>query len=308
MENLTQLIYVDLSMNKFNGSVPFFSMAKNLTPNKSFIQSSDRAYTMSIFYLQGLKILSLSSNNLSGSFPLELLPQLKNLSSLDLSYNSCRLTTTHQFLCHFLSSNYHIEIGILSRTNPTFSTICLYLDYSRNNFNSSIRTDIGDFLSYTTFFSLSSNKFHGSIPGSICNAQNLRPQWQSDRRSVSKISSQLHNVRGFEPWKQSNRRYVPCLLTNISTLRVLVLRSNKFYGRLGCPNTHGNATCDNFESLDLSNNKLGGEIPAELAKLTFLSFLNLSNNQLVGKIPSNAQFQHFQQLHSQVIKDYVGYS
>jgi hypothetical protein len=38
-----------------------------------------------------------------------------------------------------------------------------------NNFSSVIPTSIGDSLSNAHFFSLSSNKFFGSIPRSICN-------------------------------------------------------------------------------------------------------------------------------------------
>ncbi|XP_059428750.1 receptor-like protein 9DC3 [Corylus avellana] len=50
----------------------------------------------------------------------------------------------------------------------------------------------------------------------------------------------------------------------------------------------------NLESLDLSSNKLTGEIPFQLADgLIFLSVLNLSFNQLVGKIPQIKQFATF---------------
>ncbi|PQQ12694.1 receptor-like protein 12 [Prunus yedoensis var. nudiflora] len=40
-----------------------------------------------------------------------------------------------------------------------------------------------------------------------------------------------------------------------------------------------------LESLDLSHNKLRGQIPPQLVKLTFLEVLDLSDNQLVGRIP-----------------------
>ncbi|KAK4582378.1 hypothetical protein RGQ29_025525 [Quercus rubra] len=49
-----------------------------------------------------------------------------------------------------------------------------------------------------------------------------------------------------------------------------------------------------LESLDLSSNKLSGEIPVQLAdSLTFLAVLNLSFNQLVGPIPYIKQFATF---------------
>ncbi|KAI5004166.1 hypothetical protein ZWY2020_031409 [Hordeum vulgare] len=42
-------------------------------------------------------------------------------------------------------------------------------------------------------------------------------------------------------------------------------------------------------SLDLSQNKLSGEIPSSLSSLTSLSYLNLSYNSLCGRIPSGPQ-------------------
>ena len=39
-------------------------------------------------------------------------------------------------------------------------------------------------------------------------------------------------------------------------------------------------------NLDLSHNRLSGEIPAELGSLRRLSFLYLNDNQLTGEIPS----------------------
>jgi len=46
--------------------------------------------------------------------------------------------------------------------------------------------------------------------------------------------------------------------------------------------------------LDLSVNHLSGEIPQQLASLTFLEFLNLSYNYLQGCIPQGPQFSTFQ--------------
>ncbi|CAN4111214.1 unnamed protein product [Withania somnifera] len=48
-----------------------------------------------------------------------------------------------------------------------------------------------------------------------------------------------------------------------------------------------------LEALDLSLNQLTGNIPVELASLTFLAVLNLSYNHLVGRIPHSNQFNTF---------------
>ena len=46
-----------------------------------------------------------------------------------------------------------------------------------------------------------------------------------------------------------------------------------------------------LESLDLSQNKLSGEIPPKLGDLSSLGWINVSHNQLVGSIPQGTQFQ-----------------
>ncbi|KAI9072751.1 hypothetical protein K1719_045285 [Acacia pycnantha] len=51
---------------------------------------------------------------------------------------------------------------------------------------------------------------------------------------------------------------------------------------------------ESLESLDFSRNRLSGEIPPGMSKLSFLSLLNLSYNDLMGKIPTGTQIQSFE--------------
>ncbi|KAJ9694002.1 hypothetical protein PVL29_009800 [Vitis rotundifolia] len=52
----------------------------------------------------------------------------------------------------------------------------------------------------------------------------------------------------------------PCLLKNITTLRVLVLRGNKFQGSIGCPKS--NSTWAMLQIVDLAFNNFSGKLPA----------------------------------------------
>ena len=48
-----------------------------------------------------------------------------------------------------------------------------------------------------------------------------------------------------------------------------------------------------LDVLDLSNNKLSGEIPSSLSDVHRLNTLDLSNNSLSGRIPTGTQLQSF---------------
>ncbi|KAJ4821128.1 Receptor-like protein 12 [Rhynchospora pubera] len=70
-------------------------------------------------------------------------------------------------------------------------------------------------------------------------------------------------------------------------LRNLNVSRNKLSGDI--PISIGNLR--SLESLDFSNNELSGSIPLSLSTLTFLSHLNLSYNNFSGRIPLGHQLQ-----------------
>ncbi|CAL8165729.1 unnamed protein product [Prunus armeniaca] len=351
-ENLTNLLSLDLRYNLLDGRIPTTLFSHPLLQklqlsnnqfsgqllefaNISVLDTLDLSSNylegpipMSIFNLRALKFLSLSSNNFSGSFPLNGIEQLRNLSALDLSYNSLSITyddtissdssfpqiTTlglasgklrrfpdflrNQFNLSYLdlsqnqihgempnwiwrlNSLYELNLSrnslvtlegpFLNLTSnktmldlhsnqlqvqfPLFSKFASYLDYSRNNFSSTIRTDIGDFFTYTVFFSLSSNKFHGIIPDSICNAPNLE---------VLDLSN--NSLSGMILW---------CLTAMSDILGVLNLQRNKLSGFI--PDKFP-WNCS-LKTVELNENQIEGQFPNSLAHCTMLEFLNVGNN------------------------------
>ncbi|PQM33755.1 putative LRR receptor-like serine/threonine-protein kinase [Prunus yedoensis var. nudiflora] len=295
--NFSNLRVLGLSWNNISGTVPgFFANFSKLTslglsgcrlngifPNEIFqLQQFEGQISVSIFNFRGLQSLDLSSNNFN-AFPFNGPQQLKNLTNIDLSYNS--LLSLYNVKTVDLHSNQ------LQGQFPTFPPSAKYLDYSRNNFNS-IPSNIGDFITNTLFFSLSSNNLHGLIPASICNASNIQilnlsnnslsgmiPQCLTTMRDLSVLnlarnnltgsisnvevtedsSLQILEIGGNQLGGQVPKSLAKCtMLENISTLRVLILRSNNFYGGIECLNTNG--TWPGLQIIDLAHNNFSGEI------------------------------------------------
>jgi Leucine-rich repeat (LRR) protein len=70
-------------------------------------------------------------------------------------------------------------------------------------------------------------------------------------------------------------------LGNLTRLRVLNLSANKLEGEI--PGSIGH--CEALRAVDLRVNYLSGSIPASLGLLSKLSFLNISHNNMTGDIP-----------------------
>ncbi|KAM2984019.1 hypothetical protein FF2_009878 [Malus domestica] len=207
-----------------------------------------------------LSTLDLSENQIHGEIP-NWIWRISNLVQLNLSCNS--LVTLQGPFLNLTSTLSLLDLhsNQLQGQIPMLPQLATYLDYSRNNFSSSIPADIGDFLTYTMFFSFSSNKLNGSIPESMCN----KPYLQVLDLSNNSLSGPIPQ----------------CLTAMSSTLAVLNLRGNKLSGTLP----------DNFpqpcslQTLDLNGNVIGGQFPKSLANCTMLEVLNLGNNQITDVFP-----------------------
>nr|KYP41797.1 LRR receptor-like serine/threonine-protein kinase GSO1 [Cajanus cajan] len=348
-EGLNNLVSIDLGYNSINGIIPasLFTLPqlqrillshnqfgqlgefKNVSSSKLNIldlssNNLSGPFPTSIFQLSTLSILQLSSNKFNGSMHLNKLLGLKNLTTLDLSYNnlSADVNVTNLDRSSFpsirplqnLSSNLYVldlHFNKLQGPVPVFPKYATYLDYSGNKFNSFIPQDIGKYLSFTIFFSLSNNNLSGSIPDSLCNASYLQVLDLSHNnisgtipsclmtmvacalRTLNlhhnkldgKIPKSLSNCTTLEVLDLGNNNIMdafPCLLKNISTLRVLVLRKNKFYGEIP-------EELFDFKALyilNLSKNSFSGQIPSSIGNLKDLESLDLSNNSLEGNIPA----------------------
>ncbi|CAN6715521.1 unnamed protein product [Malus baccata var. baccata] len=193
--NFRELKILLLSSNNFSGSFPlnslqqlrnlskldlsYSSLSINYNSSSSSFSSYPRITTLKLAsgklgvfpdFLRNqsqLVYLDLSVNQIHGEIP-NWIWKLSSLSQLNLSCNSL---VNLQGLFLNLTSNLSVldlHSNQLQGQIPMLPRLTTYVDYSRNNFSSSIPANIGDFLMYTMFFSLASNKLNGSIPESMC--------------------------------------------------------------------------------------------------------------------------------------------
>ncbi|KAL0309995.1 UNVERIFIED_CONTAM: Receptor-like protein 33 [Sesamum radiatum] len=283
---LEQLKVLSLSSNFFNGTVQL-EMFKNpnlsrldLSYNDLFVDSTRTNSTLPILpsinvlnlascKLQkfpelarhlGLFRLDVSSNQLKGEVP-NWIWDIGNgsLRQVNLSFNEFHgFQKPYKFpsltLLDLHPNKFQGELPI-----PPF--VSIYVDYSFNYFSNSIPEDIGNFISYASFFSVSNNNLTGEIPTSICNATFLQ---------VLDLSGNA--LTGSIP---------PCLPMENWSLGVLSLGRNNFSGNI--PDTFS-VNCS-LKTLDLNRNVLKGKIPASLVNCPLLEVLNIGNNGIEDTFP-----------------------
>nr|XP_048322337.1 receptor-like protein EIX2 [Ziziphus jujuba var. spinosa] len=307
---------IDLSSNQFHGSIPtsldnataLFLSNNTFTNLKPFL-CAEQSY-------RPTALLDLSNNMLSGSLPdcwmhwSELI--VLNLENNKLSGNiPSSMGSLYQISTLRLSNN---DIsGILPSSLKNCTGLQL-LDVGQNNLNGEIPTWIGEYLTRLVVLRLKSNRFYGSLPLNLCQLSDIQildvslndlsgfiPRcFHTFTRMVHKVndyvsssvSTGIDSLYTIDPsrgygrifvnyeyitWKGKNYKYDK----NLWLLRIIDLSSNKLTGEI--PINLTNLVV--LVQLNLSRNNLSGTIPESIGKMKLLESLDLSHNQLSGKIP-----------------------
>ncbi|KAB1227248.1 Receptor-like protein 12 [Morella rubra] len=275
--DLPHLEYLSLSSNNFNGSFQLnliFQLFRSLlildlSANNLSIECSQTNFSLFSSVLPPITLrlafsklnsfpdclrnqsnllsLDLSNNHIQGEIP-KWVWELPYLHYLNLSFNN--LVNREQYLLNSSSLDVmDLRSNQLQGPLPAVTSNLLYMDLSRNNFSSIVPA------------SISSNKLYGRIPGSICNATQLRFLDVSD-----------NSISGSIP---------QCLIGMSETLYVLNLRRNNLTGTISdtFPSSCG------LEVLALNGNQLEGELPKSLASCTILKILDIGNNCIEDSFP-----------------------
>lgn len=311
MGNLTKLSLLHLDSNQFSGSIPKELGNLNLLTDLSLgYNELTGPIPNSLGNLTKLTGLYLQNNTLSGTIP-EDLGKLKNLKILMLVSNE-------------LTGYIPTSLGNLTHLTS--------LDLSNNQLFGSIPMELGD-LSMVKSFRLSQNRLTGSIPHSLTNLSNVEDLFLMDNQLTGSIPDDIGKpqslLRFFFSFNQLSGELPKNLCQNGRLLRICVqenkltsispssfkncssllranlhdnhitgnitelfddvypnlnyidLSNNKLYGELS--SNWGN--CKNVTGLQMANNNITGLLPPELGDLVKLEMLNFSFNQLVGEIP-----------------------
>ncbi|MED6122590.1 hypothetical protein PIB30_041128 [Stylosanthes scabra] len=297
--NATSLEIVNLSHNKFRGTIPhcLADLSKLIVLD---LQMNKLHGTLPSIFPNSIGTLNLNGNQLEGHLP-KSLSNCPSLEDLNLGDNEIEDTFPH-----WLQSLQYLEILVLG-SNKLYGPI--------------VSLKSKDMFPKLIIFDISSNNFSGQLPiAYIKSFQAMKiavgGEGQSGFYYIShsgeyvapniwleyddSVTETMKGIRSnFEKIPNilvsidlSNNRFegeVPDDIGELRALENLNFSHNKLVGHI--PRSLGNLT--NLESLDLSSNMLTGEIPTELTNLNFLEVLNLSRNQLVGSIPNGKQFDTF---------------
>ncbi|KAI3806119.1 hypothetical protein L1987_22011 [Smallanthus sonchifolius] len=240
-----------LQNNLFNESIPR-SLCKRT--DLEYLDLSKNRLTGNIpnclVNIQSLFFLRLSSNGLSGVIP-SFIGHISSLILLDLSDNN-------------FSGELPQEIGNLSELR--------ILDLGDNAFCGKIPEWIGEKLEILMVFRLHKNNFTGELPQSLCKNSELHILDVAYNNLTGIIPHCFGKLSGM-----ANNFVDPIVVKTFEegvtqVMKGISLEYKKWYLVI---------------NMDLSSNKLFGEIPVELTALSALVGLNLSNNHLSGGIPDN---------------------
>ncbi|TYJ36352.1 hypothetical protein E1A91_A05G301600v1, partial [Gossypium mustelinum] len=230
-----------------------------------------------------LYFLNLSNNQMSGILSDLLSPNTLFITEMDLSSN---MSDGPLPLLPYINVLNLVKNRFTGSLDPvckiTKLSECLFqllvLNLDNNNFSGEIPTSLGSLFSLKAL-NLHNNSFSGEIPLSLKDCSNLNlfgPKHLQANDFNGRIPANFCRLAHMQILDQSQNSIsgtIPSCLNNLTAMA-----QKRVY-------TYGGGRI--FEVIDLSSNKLTGEIPNEITSLFELVAPNLSRNGLTGLIPHN---------------------
>nr|XP_043618459.1 receptor-like protein EIX1 [Erigeron canadensis] len=284
---------LDLSDNQISGNLPRILGSTNL-PHSGllYVILNKNRFTGSVqthlCELLSIKVLDLSDNNFSGVLP-KCLGSLIQLQAMDLTCNTITGAIPNSLGSLLYLRSLHLGNNKFEGNLPVVLqnlTNLVTFDIGNNLLTGNIPYWIGKKLSKLKILNLHSNKFMGKIPLELCQNNDLQylnlannnltgtvPHCFCNLTGMIMINDKFVNydidiVNNSYIQYNSSTRYEESIVSYIKGIQLKYTKNARF-----------------LISLDLSSNRLIGEIPDVLMKLVALKNLNLSRNLLSGQIP-----------------------
>ncbi|GLT48297.1 hypothetical protein SLA2020_219300 [Shorea laevis] len=286
---LKQLTYLSLAHNGLTGALP--SELGKYSPGLFKLDLSGNHLVgqipPGIFSGNNLSVLILGDNRFNESFP----------ADIGKSYSLRRVRLNN----NLLQGNIPVDMGKDSGI--------VFMDIQRNLLEGAIPAVFGHWTNLS-MLDLSENRLTGSIPSELGNLKNLQMLRVSSNGLTGSIPSELGSCRKVLKLDLSKNYLsgsIPSEIISLPELQSLLLQENRLSGsipdsfsplqnlfelQLGSNVLQGPIPCSlsnlhHFSSvLNLSNNRLSGDIPACLGKLDKLQILDLSSNNFSGEVPT----------------------
>ncbi|XP_073122795.1 receptor-like protein EIX2 [Henckelia pumila] len=306
--------YVDLSSNEFD-TLPLLASSFNFV-NLAMNKLSWRLNR--VCAASFVSVVDISDNRLSGELP-HCLKNLTYLEYFNVANNNLSWRITESLGYMNVLSSLHLRNNSFVGEIPTSLRKCRWLhvlDLGENNLTGHIPAWIGGSLPMLAVLSLRSNDFIGRLPLTFCHLQNLQLLDLSLNKISGTIPKCINNFTSMSLnpdvnqipdnisyaflasdfghtfydsiniiWKGKEVEYV----RNLILLKVIDLSSNKLVGQI--PDEI--SSLDGLFALNLSRNSFTGSIPHDIGQLTMLNALDLSENNISGEIPDTlSQLSH----------------
>ncbi|KAL2556288.1 Leucine-rich repeat receptor-like protein kinase PEPR2 [Forsythia ovata] len=313
--NLTNLTFVSLAHNDLTGAIPS-DLGKNNLPGLVKLDLTGNRLNGRIpsgmCAGNRLVVLALGNNNFNGRFPKEIM-RCKSLNRLILRNNLLQGSIPDGIEKNSGISFFDIRGNLLEGRIPIrfgFWSNLSMIDLSENKFSGSIPKEFGN-LQNLQVLRISSNRLTGEIPRELIHC----PKLTELDLSTNNLSGQLPPgilssfiMKSIRLQENKFNGVIPDSFTSSQSLQELQLGSNMLEGPIPCSlskirhfssvlNLSMNklsgeipkclSNLDKLEILDISSNGFSGEIPSEVNNMVSLSFVNISFNLLSGKIPDS---------------------
>ncbi|XP_024175963.2 receptor-like protein EIX2 [Rosa chinensis] len=335
--NVTSLpgVEVHFGSNQFEGPIPSILLTASyldLSDNKF----SDMTASCVTSELHSLKFLNLSGKHVSGEIP-NCWRYLVSLELLDLSSNAFSgkippTIGTLLFRMETLKLRRNKLVGELPSSLKNCNSLKV-LDLGYNNLSGSVPEWLGVSFPNLVILMLQSNQFRGSLPSQLCHLTHIQildfsvnkisgtiPKCLNNLTSLSQGGNSSLTIRhsfypsiseppiseppmNAEPTMYAEQAAAPPMPSDyyeddatfmwkgrmsayksiLGLVKRIDLSSNKITGEIPNEITH----LVGLVSLNLSRNLLTGHIPSQIGKLQSLDSLDLSRNQLDGEIPTS---------------------